>query len=338
MFGLRSCYEFRGELRKAAAAAKRCLSLAQELGDPELLVASYRAVGGNAHRLGEFAAARAYLEQSIAIGGAPERPPDPVRNLADARVVSRVYLSRSLGPLGYPDHALRASDEALAMAERLAHPYTLAETLHFASGVRLMLRDPAGARQLAERLTTLCREHGFGLHLAHGMLWRGWAVAHELQSADGIEEIRASLAQFVAIGSTISHTHGLIILADAHRELRQGSHGLAALAEAAAAIGTTDERRHDAELHRLRGELALLLPEPDRAGAEGCFHSAIEVARAQQARLWELRATTSLARLWADQGQRQEARDRLAPVYRWFAEGFAAADLADAEALLNELR
>ena len=338
VFGLRSYYEFRGELRKARAAAERCLGLAQELSDPELLVASYRAVGGNAHRLGEFAAARAHLEQSIAIGGSQERQPDPVRNLADARAVSRVYLSRTLGPLGYPDQALRTSDEALAMAERLAHPYTSAEILHFASGVRLLLRDPAGTRRLAERLIALCREHGFGLHLAHGMLWRGWAVAHELQSEHGIEEIRASLAQFMAIGSTISHTHGLIILADAHCELHQGTKGLAALGEAEAAIGRTDERRHDAEVYRLRGELTLLLPDRDQAEADACFRSAIEVAAAQQAKLWELRATTSLARLLADQGRRRDASELLSPVYPWFTEGFDAADLKDAKELLDELR
>jgi class 3 adenylate cyclase/DNA-binding CsgD family transcriptional regulator/predicted ATPase/ABC-type transport system involved in cytochrome c biogenesis ATPase subunit len=338
VFGLRSYYEFRGELRKARAAAERCLGLAQELSDPELLAASYRAVGGNAHRLGEFAAARAHLEQSIAIGGSQERQPDPVRNLADARAVSRVYLSRTLAPLGYPDQALRTSDEALAMAERLAHPYTSAEILHFASGVRLLLRDPAGTRRLAERLIALCREHGFGLHLAHGMLWRGWAVAHELQREDGIEEIRASLTQFMAIGSTISHTHGLIILADARCELHQGTKGLAALGEAEAAIGRTDERRHDAEVGRLRGELTLLLPDCDQAEAAACFRSAIEVAAAQRAKLWELRATTSLARLWADQGRRRDASDLLASVYAWFAEGFDTADLKDAKALLDELR
>ncbi|HSA82495.1 MAG TPA: AAA family ATPase [Geminicoccaceae bacterium] len=336
VFGLRSYHEFRGELRKARAAAERCLGLAQELRDPELLVASYRAIGGNAHRLGEFAAACAHLEQSVGIGSSQERQPDPVRNLADARAVAHVYLSRTLGPLGYPDQALRTSDEALAMAERLAHPYTSAEILHFASGVRLLLRDPAGARRLAERLIALCREHGFGLHLAHGMLWRGWAVAHELRSGDGIKEIRASLTQFMAIGSTISHTHGLIILADAHRALHQGAKGLAALNEAEAAIGTSDERRHDAEVHRLRGELILLLPDRDQA--EACFRSAIKVAAAQQAKLWELRATISLARLWADQGRRRDAADLLSPVYAWFTEGFNTADLKDAKALLEELR
>jgi predicted ATPase len=107
--------------------------------------------------------------------------------------------------------------------------------------------------------------------------------------------------------------------------------------EALASVETTGERWLEAETHRVAGEIALASPERDAATAEGYFERALAIARAQQAKSWELRAATSLARLWREEGKRQQARELLAPVYAWFSEGFDTLDLKQAKALLNEL-
>jgi predicted ATPase len=117
----------------------------------------------------------------------------------------------------------------------------------------------------------------------------------------------------------------------------QPAAGLTVLAEALTLVDTTGRQWCEAELYRLKGALLLAQSSDNQAEAEICFHHALETARSQQAESWELRATTSLARLWKEQGKRQEAYDLLAPVYGWFTEGFDTADLKDAKALLEEL-
>jgi predicted ATPase len=129
----------------------------------------------------------------------------------------------------------------------------------------------------------------------------------------------------------------LALLADAHGRADQATIGLSLLADALEGVERTGVRWVEAELHRLRGELSLALPEPDQSVAEACFRQALAVAQEQQAKLWELRAATSLARLGRDQRRRNEAHDLLAPIYGWFTEGFDTADLKDAKALLDEL-
>jgi predicted ATPase len=130
----------------------------------------------------------------------------------------------------------------------------------------------------------------------------------------------------------------LLHLARAHAELGQFEEAWRCIGEAMTAAETTKEKWGEAEIHRTAGELALMSPEPDAAKAQAHFERAIAIARAQKAKSWELRAATSLARLWRDHGKRQQARDLLAPVYGWFTEGFDTADLKEAAALLSELR
>jgi predicted ATPase len=126
-------------------------------------------------------------------------------------------------------------------------------------------------------------------------------------------------------------------LTRAYAELGQFDDAWRCISEAMTAVETTNERWWEAEIHRVAGEIALKSPEPDSAKAEACFNQALAVARQQQAKSWELRASMSLARLWRDQGKVQQARELLAPVYRWFTEGHSTRDLMEAKALLEEL-
>jgi len=175
------------------------------------------------------------------------------------------------------------------------------------------------------------------LWLAAGGVIRGWALAAGGRAADGIAVIRRGLADYRATGAELFSPYFLALLADAHGRADQAAIGLSLLADALDGVERTGVRWIEAELHRLRGELLLALPDPDQPEAEACFRQALAVAGDQGARLWELRAATSLARLWRDQDRCAQANDLLAPVYGWFTEGFDTADLKDAKALLDEL-
>jgi predicted ATPase len=145
------------------------------------------------------------------------------------------------------------------------------------------------------------------------------------------------LAAYRATSAELWLPYFLALVADVHAESGQPSRGLCLLDDALAMLERTGEHWCTAEPNRLRGELLLLVPDPNTADAELTFRRALAVARGQDARLWELRAATSLARLWREQDKCGEGRDLLAPVYGWFTEGFDTADLKDAKALLDEL-
>ncbi len=170
------------------------------------------------------------------------------------------------------------------------------------------------------------------------MALRGWALAERGQGEAGIAELRSAMATIRAIGVAAELPWYLALLAGAHATVGQTAEGVDAIAEALALVASTNERFYEAEIYRVQGELLLKHRGSNTvAEAETCFRQALDIARVQSAKSWELRAATSLARLWADQGERAEAHDLLAPVYDWFTEGFETADLKDAKALLDEL-
>ena len=171
-----------------------------------------------------------------------------------------------------------------------------------------------------------------------GPILQGWADAQRGEATTGIARIRDGIAAAEAIGTRLYTPFDLALLAEALALAGEIEEGLAALDDALAqAVAAGGERGWDAEIHRLRGELTRRLPYPDPAKAEEPFRTALAIAREQGTRGYELRAATSLTRLWRGQGRRGEARDLLAPVYDWFTEGFDTADLKDAKALLDEL-
>ncbi len=189
----------------------------------------------------------------------------------------------------------------------------------------------------AEEAMTLTTEQRFALWLAWGTALHGWALVMQRQGEQGIAEMRQGLAASLATGAKVLQPYFLGLLAEAYGEGGHPEEGLPLLAEALTVVDDTELRFYEAELHRLKGVLLLEKVNPDMPQAETCFHQAIAIARSQQAKSWELRAATSLARLWQSQGKRQDACDLLAPVYDWFTEGFDTADLQEAQGLLSEL-
>src|SRR5262249_6772859 len=181
------------------------------------------------------------------------------------------------------------------------------------------------------------KEQGFPFWRAMGSLLRGWALAQQGQAQEGIEQITQGLSAFRATGAEQFRPYCLSLRAEVHGIRGEPEEGLALLTEALTLVDKTGQRWYEPELYRHKGELLLQQSTDNPTEAETCFHHAIRIAQSQQAKSWELRATTSLARLWQRQGKRQEAHDLLASVYNWFTEGLDTADLKDAQALLDEL-
>jgi len=197
------------------------------------------------------------------------------------------------------------------------------------------IRSPDRIQPYAKEIMALSNEHGFPLFLGYGMMFHGWALAVLGQVREGLAFMVEGLAIVRATGAVLCSPHGLVMQAEGYAKLGQTDEAFSCLAEAAQIIEGTDERYHEAEVHRLRG--ALLEETGDRTAAEGSYGQALTVANRQSAKMFELRAAANLARLWRDQGKRAEARDLLAPVYNWFTEGFDTLVLQEAKALLDHL-
>jgi class 3 adenylate cyclase/predicted ATPase len=335
--GLRVFYSVRGEHQTSRELAEQLLTVAQYGHDPALLLQAYSALGNCLFFLGEFVAARVHLEAGMALY-------DPQQHRAltflyghDAGASCASYTAFVLWMLGYPDQALHTGQVALTRARELLSPSTLANILVFTTTLAQFRRDAHAAQEYGEAIIAIAREQGFARWLAGGTFSRGWAMAQQGQRAEGLAEIRAGLAAEQATGAELARPYHFALLAEAYGHVGQGEAGLRLLDEACGLVAKNGERWWEAELYRLKGELLLAHAVEHHAEAEACFRQALAVACQQQAKSLELRAATSLARLWQQQGKRADARELLAPVYSWFTEGFDTVDLQEANALLETL-
>jgi predicted ATPase len=323
----------RGESNAGYDIAGEMLRLAKQHNDPALLVPANRAMSVTSFELGRFVAAREHAEQVLALY-------DPSRHRAlaapygfDQRTVALGSLARALLSLGYPDQARQRIGAAVAEARRLAHPASLAQSFMFSCFLCRLARDATGQAEAAEMLIAAAAEHDMPHFHAMGRLMRGGSLLQIGRAKDALIEIGQAETALRATGRPLRTK---LLLAEAHVALGRPVSIPDLLGELAGLEAGPGYWSKATDYWRV-GRLLLSLPEPDEAKAEACFRRAIEVAREQGAKTWELRAATSLARLWADQGQRSQARDLLAPIYGWFTEGFDTADLKDAKALLDIL-
>jgi predicted ATPase len=333
--GLVQYYQNRGDLQTVTQLGEQLLRVAQAQSDPAHLLSAHYQLGSVLFWRGEPAAARTHHTQVLAFYDPQAHRALAVRYGNDLGVGSGSVLARALWYLGSPDQALQHSQAARTLAEEEAHPYSLAQALFAAAIVHQCRREVLAAHEQAAALTTLATEQGFVQWVARGTVLHGWALAMQGQSEAGLAEIRQGLTADLATGSTLWQPYWLGLLAETYGAGGHPDEGLHALAEALTVMDTTEVRHYAAEISRLKGVLLLQQAVPDAAQAETCFHQALDVARQQQAKSFELRAATSLARLWQSQGKRQEAYALLAPVYGWFTEGFDTADLQEAKALLE---
>jgi predicted ATPase/class 3 adenylate cyclase len=337
LVGLRRIYFGRGQHHMAREMAEECLTLAQDLNNPAFLQEAHAILGTTLVYQGELLSACTHLEQGLAV-----HPPQAGRSLAfsdstDPEVFCLTQLSWALWMLGYPEQALTRSRQACALAQKLSHPYSLTYALVFASALSMFRREASRVQEQAEAAIALAREQGFARWLAVGMGWRGWAIAEQ----GAVQEGLAQLLQAPAVGLSQQPLR----LAEVYGKANQPDAGLQVLTDTLVTVSSNGERRFEAELYRLQGELLLrqaagtdgLGVAQAEVEAEACFQRAIEVARWQQAKSFELRAAMSLSRLWQRRGQCHAARDLLATVYDWFTEGFDTPDLQEAKTLLEAL-
>jgi len=338
LWGRWMVYNTRGDYQMTRALGEQLLSLAQRLRDPDLLLEAHHALSTSLFTAGELTAARAHQEQGLRLYDLQRhRAHAALYSGHDPGVCCHYRSGACLWLLGYPDQALASSQAARTLAQQLAHPLSLALALYWAAMLHHMRREAPLIQACAEALTTVATDQGFPLQLVHASLLRGWALAESGHGEEGRAQIHQGLIAYQARGSARDRPYYLGLLAEACAQSGQIAEGLKALAEALGRLGKSEVQWWEAELHRLRGELLLQHTVAQSGEAEACFQQALVVARHQQAKSLELRATMSLARLWQQQGKRAQACELLAKIYGWFTEGFDTADLKDAKALLDEL-
>jgi predicted ATPase len=301
------------------------------------LMHAHNTLGGSWFWRGALTPARAHLEQVMTLYNPQEHRVLVSPYGLDVKVHCLSYMALVLGFLGYLDQARWSSQEALALAQELSHPYSKATALFFTAWLHYARREVQATQEQAEAAIALSAEYAFPFWLSAGTMLRGWALAMQAQIEEGRRQIHQGIASYRATGAEQGRPWALALLAEVYEKAAQSEEGLTVLAEALTLVDKHDERWYEAELHRLKGELLLQQSSSNQTEAESCFHQAIAIAQNQQAKSFELRTATSLAKLWQQQGKRKEAYDFLAPVYHWFTEGFDTADLIEAKALLDEL-
>jgi DNA-binding NtrC family response regulator/predicted ATPase len=344
---LRGVWEFylmRGEFQTVLALGKQSLAWAQRQQDPAFLLGAHSSLGITLFYLGELVLAREHLEHGMALHAAPQQHRSHAFfSKQESDLTGLAHLAVTLWLLGYPDQARQRSQELLTLLRELSHPFRLTNALAIAAMLDYYLREEKAVQERAEVMIALCTEYGFPRWLAGGTMLQGWALAAQGQEEAGIAQMRQGLAAWRATGLRLGRPCWLYLLAEACGNAGQVAAGLRVLDEALAAVHKSGEHRWEAELYRLKGELLLRLPvgadlkHGALDEAETCFRQALDIAQRQQAKALELQAVMRLSRLWQRQGQRNDARQLLAPIYGWFSEGFDTADLQEAKALLEEL-
>ena len=368
LWGLWAYHFMRCHFKEAHVLTEQFVQLAEQQADSALMVKAHEMLGPMLFHEGQFRCAREHLELGSALYNRQQHYELVFVYGQDPQAVLLSYTAMCLWVLGYPDQARERSHQALIGVQEIAHPYSQGFATLLASGFHQLQGEPHKMQEQAETAITLAAEHDFAQVIAQAMGHRGWALAKQGRTEEGLAQLQKSLDSFRATGAELELPHTLGLLAEAQAAGGQTEEGLSTVTEALTILERTGEHYYEAELYRLKGELTLaqssvqslgssvkksskfkvqsskshntdprpLIPDP-QAEAEACFLKAIAVARGQEAKSWELRATISLSRLWQRQGKRHEAHQVLSDIYSWFTEGFDTKDLQEAKALLAEL-
>jgi class 3 adenylate cyclase/predicted ATPase len=325
---------FDGDVARERAA--QILALAEKQGGKLLLMSGHQAMGIALLLTGNFAEAVVHEDQVIALYDPVEHRPLAMRFVQDPRVGALMFRSLALWALGYPEAGLAGTEQALREARETGHAGALMHAMQLTCLTQVISGNYAIAKAQSDELIALAEEKG-SVWKTSGMLRRASVLALTGKASNAVGIFSSAIPVMRSTGTTQFFPVWLSLLARAYGELGQFDQAWSHIGEAIPVVETTKETWYEAEVHRIAGEIALMSPERDAAKAEACFERALAVARAQQAKSWELRAAISMARLWRDQAKRDEARELLAPVYGWFTEGFDTLDLKQAKALLDEL-
>jgi DNA-binding SARP family transcriptional activator/class 3 adenylate cyclase/predicted ATPase len=331
-----SLHTNRSQFREAQSVVEDLLEYGRAHGDAIALILGHFTGGLTYSYRGELQSSRASLEEVIG-RDLVAHPQLLLYAGTDPQAIASAVIARVLLFMGYPDQALMRSEAALRQARQLAHAPTLAQCLAFGAAQAAALENETRLAGYVQELRALTREHGYPQWSALVPVFEGQLQLMRGEAKAAITLLRKGLDARRATGVTLFNSNFTIPLAEALEKEGKSGEALALLDEQIVFVEETSEFWSAPGLHRLRGQLLLKGATPDFAGAQAEYLKAIDIARGQSAKLWELRAAVSLARLWRDQGRPAEARDLLAPVYGWFTEGFDVLDLKNAKALLNEL-
>jgi class 3 adenylate cyclase/predicted ATPase/DNA-binding SARP family transcriptional activator len=332
-----SLHTNRSQFPEAQSVVEDLLEFGRAHGDAVALILGNFTAGLTYSYQGELPSSRASLEEVIGRNDLAAHPQLLRYAGTDPLAIALAVIARVLLFMGYPDQASLRNEAAMRQARQLAHAPTMAQCLAFGAAQASALGNEADLARRVEELRALTREHGFPQWSALAPIFEGQLALMRGEARAAVTLLRQGLAARRATGVTLFNSNFAIPLIEALEKDGKSGEALALLDEQIVFVEETGEFWCAAGLHRLRGNLLLKDSVPDFEGAQAEFLKAIDVAQGQSARLWELRAAVSLARLWRDQGRHAEARDLLAPVYGWFTEGFEVSDLKDAKALLNEL-
>jgi predicted ATPase/class 3 adenylate cyclase len=340
LFGQWVNHHVRSDRQEARNIGRQFLSLAEQQADTGHIVLGHRLMGYNFIAMGEFRPAYIHLAQAMVRYDPQQHRSMAFRYGQDTGVTAQVLLALALGYLGYLDQALENSRQAVSTAHELNHANTLGYVLAHACLVYQFRRDVDSVAASAQALVLLCQQHSLPLWLGIASSMEGWVMLERRQVAAGVARIREGFVGLQATGSRLFLPHLSGWLAEGYAALGQMTEALIIIDEALKFVHQGDERWWEAEMYRIKGEL--LIKDAGRTphvkqeeASEACFLKAIEVARRQEAKSLELRATVSLARLWRAHGKSEEARQMLAEIYGWFTEGFDTVDLQEAKALLE---
>ncbi len=326
---------FNGDAARELASQFLTLAERQRASGPIML--AHRMTGMTMMSMGNFVGGRTHLDRALSLYNPMEHRDLETRFGTDARVAILEWRSRTLWVLGYPDVALDDVKMSFRNAREIGNAATLMHALAHSTVTLILCGAYAEASVRATELFTLAKEKGSGYWKANGSLWLGCLSALTGNASEAIDVLSSAIAEYRATRATIYLPFVLSHLARAHLEMRRYQEASDVISAATVLMEETQERWCEAELKRIAGEIALLSASPDIARAKDYYGHSLAVARQQQAKSWELRASISLARLWRDQGKVQQARELLAPVYGWFSEGFDTRDLKEAKVLLEEL-
>jgi predicted ATPase len=317
--------------------ATQFMRLAEKHGATVPLMVGHRLMGMSLVETGEIAQGREHYNQALALYDPGEHRRLTTLFGQDVRVSVLSYRSRALWILGHPEVALADSDHAISDARVIGQAAALMYALSHAAFTYIHCGDYVGASAVVDELVGLADEKRSLFWMAGGMTYQGFLFALTGKATDAVHMLSSGITAYRSTGSTAMLMQlSLVYLAKANADLGRFDDAWRCINDAMLAIETTKERWFESEADRIAGEIALLSSEPEKAKAEAYFERALAVAREQRAKSWELRAATSLARLWRVQGKVQQARELLAPVYGWFTEGFDTRDLNEAKALLEE--
>jgi adenylate cyclase len=334
LFGLWRFYGARGDVNVALELALQFLERAKQHGDPIRMHEAHYVYGNTVFMKGRLHETREHLQKAIAFYD-QDQPSRASEYGYDLAVASMGYLALTLWMLGLPDQALVQVKTSVDLARSLNHPHTLVIALNFLARLSQHRGDRQATHINATSSTELAAEKGFAYWKAIGAILDGWSVAD--RQADSVERISHAIAAHQATGSELSHTYFLSLLAEACWCNKDWDQGLHAVERGLRGVRDRGELVYASELYRLQGRLISGKDPAAVDDAEACYQKALQIAREQSARGWELRAAGNLAELWSARGERSAARQLLEQLYNGFTEGFDTADSREVSRLLSRL-